>query len=143
MLAAVLQSKVSLLAEGFDVWVLLKRLAFQIPEAEKESTLVRFKEEPRPPTLISSVKDSVIVKFFAKNTCRVEVICPAPDRTLQHMYFPKPAICCYLTSATKDRVRPVCCHLACCLVEPSVWSSLSCNVSCVTGHLEREQEDAR
>jgi hypothetical protein len=48
-------------------------------------------------------ESSKVAAFFARNTCRIEVV--DGMTALQRVYFAKPIICNYLTSGTRDRVN--------------------------------------
>ncbi len=43
-----------------------------------------------------------MVQFFSSNTCRIEVV--DAHGSLQRVYFPKPVVCNYITSITRDKV---------------------------------------
>jgi hypothetical protein len=45
---------------------------------------------------------STVVQFFTENTCRIEVL--DAHGSLQRVYFPKPIVCNYLTSTTRNKV---------------------------------------
>jgi len=75
--------------EGFDLYVLLKKLSGHIP---------RISSELRPEHF--TMDEQRAYEFFQSRTCRIEVLV---DDDLQHVYFAKRPVCDHLTTETRDK----------------------------------------